>query len=245
MNATAVQCRPATEWQGRRNEPGCIAFRTGISLPPAPGGGAGPGLLVVLTKCDRAADPAALATQLAEVAPGVPVLPVTAHPAFHKAAAYLGLTVVATPAFAAGADVNTITAPMYVLTNTLGLIVALHISLDAAANLETVFLTFTYFATATRVMWEFNRIYRNLEGALTDAAQFADLLLDPVIGILRRNALHGGYLLTQILAGRLEQPQLIERQSGLRLPVGQVPHHFAQFEWHSPLHFLSQLPAAL
>jgi len=29
------------------------------------------------------------------------------------------------------------------------------------------------------VMWEFNRVYRNLEGALTDAAQFADLLLDP------------------------------------------------------------------
>src|SRR5688500_12140690 len=75
--------------------------------------------------------------------------------------------------------VNVITAPMYVLTNTLGLIVALHISLGTAASLETVFLTFSYFATATRVMWEFNRIYRNLEGALTDAAQFADLLLDP------------------------------------------------------------------
>src|SRR5688572_15282357 len=75
--------------------------------------------------------------------------------------------------------VNTITAPMYVLTNTLGLLVALHISLGTAASLETVFLTFSYFATATRVMWEFNRIYRNLEGALTDAAQFADLLLDP------------------------------------------------------------------
>ena len=75
--------------------------------------------------------------------------------------------------------VNMITAPMYVLTNTLGLIVALHISLGTAASLETIFLTFSYFATATRVMWEFNRIYRNLEGALTDAAQFADLLLDP------------------------------------------------------------------
>ena len=75
--------------------------------------------------------------------------------------------------------VNTITAPMYVLTNTLGLLVALHISLGTAASLETVFLTFSYFATATRVMWEFNRIYRNLEGALTDAAQFADLLLEP------------------------------------------------------------------
>ncbi len=75
--------------------------------------------------------------------------------------------------------VNTITAPMYVLTNTLGLIVALHISLGTATGLQTIFLTFSYFATATRVMWEFNRIYRNLEGALTDAAQFADLLLDP------------------------------------------------------------------
>ena len=75
--------------------------------------------------------------------------------------------------------VNTITAPMYVLTNTLGLVVALHVSLGSASSLETVFLTFSYFATATRVMWEFNRIYRNLEGALTDAAQFADLLLDP------------------------------------------------------------------
>jgi ATP-binding cassette subfamily B protein len=28
-------------------------------------------------------------------------------------------------------------------------------------------------------MWEFNRMYRNLEGALTDAAQFGELLLDP------------------------------------------------------------------
>src|SRR4051812_26046444 len=75
--------------------------------------------------------------------------------------------------------VNMITAPMYVLTNTLGLTVALHISLGTASSLETVFLTFSYFATATRVMWEFNRVYRNLEGPLTDAAQFADLLLDP------------------------------------------------------------------
>ena len=38
------------------------------------------------------------------------------------------------------------------------------------------------FAAAAGVMWEFNRIYRVLETALTDAAQFADLLLDaPVV----------------------------------------------------------------
>ena len=49
----------------------------------------------------------------------------------------------------------------------------------SGASLEAVFITFSYYSTATRVMWEFNRVYRNLEGALTDAAQFAELLLEP------------------------------------------------------------------
>jgi ATP-binding cassette subfamily B protein len=75
--------------------------------------------------------------------------------------------------------VDTVTSPMYVLTNTLGLIAALATSRGTGAGLGTVFITFSYFAAITRVMWEFNRIYRNLESALTDAAQFAELLLDP------------------------------------------------------------------
>jgi ATP-binding cassette subfamily B protein len=74
--------------------------------------------------------------------------------------------------------VDTITAPMHVLTNTLGLIVALTTSRGSGVSLEAVFITFSYFTTATRVMWEFNRIYRNLETALTDAAQFTELLLE-------------------------------------------------------------------
>jgi len=72
-----------------------------------------------------------------------------------------------------------VTAPMFVVTNTLGLVVALAAGGGRGDSLEAVFITFSYYATATRVVWEFNRIYRNLEGALTDAAQFADLLLDP------------------------------------------------------------------
>jgi ATP-binding cassette, subfamily B, bacterial len=75
--------------------------------------------------------------------------------------------------------VDLITSPMFVATNTLGLIVALATRGDAGAGLEAVFITFSYYSTATRVMWEFNRIYRNLESALTDAAQFGELLLDP------------------------------------------------------------------
>ena len=75
--------------------------------------------------------------------------------------------------------VDMVAAPMFIATNTLGLVVALATSAGTGASLEAVFITFSYYATATRVMWEFNRIYRNLEGALTDAAQFAELLLDP------------------------------------------------------------------
>ena len=75
--------------------------------------------------------------------------------------------------------VDLVTSPMFVLTNTLGLAVALTVSDGRGGSLEAVFITFSYYATATRVMWEFNRMYRNLEGALTDAAQFGELLLDP------------------------------------------------------------------
>jgi ATP-binding cassette subfamily B protein len=75
--------------------------------------------------------------------------------------------------------VDLITSPLYVLTNTLGLVIALSIGRGSGTSLETVFITFSYYTLVTRVVWAFNRIYRNLENSLTDAAQFADLLLDP------------------------------------------------------------------
>ncbi len=77
--------------------------------------------------------------------------------------------------------IDIVTSTMFVTTNILGLITALATRGTSGGSLESVFITFSYYSTATRVMWEFNRIYRNLEGALTDAAQFADLLLDPPV----------------------------------------------------------------
>ena len=59
--------------------------------------------------------------------------------------------------------VDLLTSPLYVLTNTLGLIVALWVSGSTGSGLETVFITFSYYTAVTRVVWEFNRIYRNLE----------------------------------------------------------------------------------
>ncbi|MBX3226458.1 MAG: ABC transporter ATP-binding protein [Labilithrix sp.] len=70
-------------------------------------------------------------------------------------------------------------SPLYVLTNTFGLVTALALGRSSGIGIKEVFLTFSYFAAATRVMWEFNRIYRNLESSLTDAAQFTELLLEP------------------------------------------------------------------
>jgi ATP-binding cassette subfamily B protein len=70
---------------------------------------------------------------------------------------------------------------MYVMTNVLGLVVVLTTRNSTGATVEAVFVTFSYYAAVTRVMWEFNRIYRMLEASLTDAAQFADLLLDPPV----------------------------------------------------------------
>src|SRR5438552_10334462 len=74
--------------------------------------------------------------------------------------------------------VNIVTSPMYVATNTLGLVVALAVHSRTAGSLEAVFITFSYYAAITRVVWQFNSIYRSLESALTDAAQFTELLLD-------------------------------------------------------------------
>jgi ATP-binding cassette subfamily B protein len=75
--------------------------------------------------------------------------------------------------------VDIITSPLYVMTNIIGLVVALAIGRGTGVAVEAVFLTFSYFAQSTRVMWELNRIYRNIETSLTDAAQFTELLLDP------------------------------------------------------------------
>ncbi len=73
--------------------------------------------------------------------------------------------------------IDMVVSPMYVLTNVVGLVIALLLG-QRGPSIEAIFLTFSYFATFTRVMWEFNRVYRNLENSITDAAQFTELLLE-------------------------------------------------------------------
>jgi ATP-binding cassette, subfamily B, bacterial len=72
--------------------------------------------------------------------------------------------------------------PLYVLTNTLGLALAITLSSGNATVTAKIFVTFTYFIHSTFILWQFNRTYRTLENSIAEAAQFTELLLkDPSI----------------------------------------------------------------
>ena len=74
--------------------------------------------------------------------------------------------------------IDALVAPMSVLTNALGLLLA--VALGASQHgIEAIVVAFTYYSNATRIMFEFNQIYRRLESSLTEAAQFTELLLTP------------------------------------------------------------------
>ncbi|MFE7274991.1 ABC transporter ATP-binding protein [Streptomyces sp. NPDC057623] len=74
--------------------------------------------------------------------------------------------------------IDTLVAPMSVLTNALGLLLAVTLG-GGPAGVEAVVVAFTYYTNATRIMFEFNQIYRRLESSMTEAAQFTELLLTP------------------------------------------------------------------
>ncbi|MFF4104134.1 ABC transporter ATP-binding protein [Streptomyces sp. NPDC001903] len=80
--------------------------------------------------------------------------------------------------------IDTVVAPMSVVTNALGLLIAVTIAGGGSGGggghgVEAVVVAFTYFSNATRIMFEFNQIYRRLESSMTEAAQFTQLLLTP------------------------------------------------------------------
>jgi ATP-binding cassette subfamily B protein len=73
--------------------------------------------------------------------------------------------------------IDALVAPMSVLTNVLGLLLA--VALGGGNGIEAIIVAFTYYSNATRIMFEFNQIYRSMESSLTEAAQFTELLLTP------------------------------------------------------------------
>ena len=74
--------------------------------------------------------------------------------------------------------VDTLIAPMSVLTNGIGLLLAVTLAIRGQ-GVAAIVVVFSYYSNATRIMFEFSRIYRNLESAMTEAAQFTSLMRTP------------------------------------------------------------------
>jgi ATP-binding cassette subfamily B protein len=74
--------------------------------------------------------------------------------------------------------IDTLVAPVSVLTNVLGLVLAIALG-GGRHGIEAIIVAFTYYSNATQIMFEFNQIYRAMESSLTEAAQFTELLLSP------------------------------------------------------------------
>ena len=70
-------------------------------------------------------------------------------------------------------------SPVYVMTNVFGLIAAIFFSQKLGLQIGTVFIVFSYYSSVTRVFWEMNRIYRNIEMAIGEAAEFTQITMDP------------------------------------------------------------------
>jgi ATP-binding cassette subfamily B protein len=76
--------------------------------------------------------------------------------------------------------IDMVVGPMSIVTNVVGLLLALAVAArDGGPGVAAVVVTFAYIAQATSVLFEFNQIWRQLERSVTEAAQFAELLLDP------------------------------------------------------------------
>src|ERR1700761_6976192 len=74
--------------------------------------------------------------------------------------------------------IDALVAPMSVLTNVVGLVLAVSLG-GGRPGIEAIIVAFTYYSNATQIMFEFNQIYRSMESSLTEAAQFTELLLSP------------------------------------------------------------------
>ncbi len=69
--------------------------------------------------------------------------------------------------------IDMLISPLYVATNVLALLIIMSTGIDATTK-ASLFLAFNYFGNISRLMWEFNGIYRRIEDALTDAALFIE-----------------------------------------------------------------------
>lgn len=66
-------------------------------------------------------------------------------------------------------------SPIYVITNVCGLLLAIFCTLTFGLGVGSVVVVFSYYTQITRIFWEINRVYRNIESSITSAAEFTEM----------------------------------------------------------------------
>jgi ATP-binding cassette subfamily B protein len=87
-------------------------------------------------------------------------------------------------AYLAAADynnlkMNMLLSPLFVATNTIGLILSIVLANRFSLEPGMIFVVFSYFSQVTRIFWYINGIYRNIENAIGEAAEFNQLFINP------------------------------------------------------------------
>lgn len=74
---------------------------------------------------------------------------------------------------------DTVMAPMYVVTNVIGLIAAIFFAQKLNLPPGAIVVVFSYYSLVTRIFWDITRIYRNIESSISEASEFTQLFIDP------------------------------------------------------------------
>ncbi len=73
---------------------------------------------------------------------------------------------------------DTAISPIYVITNIFGLVMAVYFTQKFGLAAGTLVVVFSYYSQITRIFWEINRVYRNIESSISEAAEFSQLVMD-------------------------------------------------------------------
>jgi len=70
-------------------------------------------------------------------------------------------------------------SPIYVITNVFGLVAAIFFVQNLGLQAGVIVVVFSYYARITLIFWQINRVYRHVESAISEAAEFTQLIIEP------------------------------------------------------------------
>ena len=69
--------------------------------------------------------------------------------------------------------------PLYVGTNVIGLVLAIFFAQKLNLQVGAIVVVFSYYSQVTGIFWEINRVYRQIESSISEAAEFTQLFIYP------------------------------------------------------------------